>query len=72
MKDLFSLKGKIALVPGGSTGIGAMIAEGFVNFGAKVYLVARREDVLKTKQEELEKIGHCEYITADEGSVDGI
>ena len=72
MKDLFSLKGKIALVTGGSTGIGAMLAEGFVNFGAKVYLVARREDVLKTKQEELEKIGHCEYITADVGSVGGI
>jgi NAD(P)-dependent dehydrogenase (short-subunit alcohol dehydrogenase family) len=72
MKDLFSLEGKIALVTGGSAGIGAMIAEGFVNFGAKVYLVARREEVLKKKQEELEKIGPCEYIAADVASVAGI
>lgn len=72
MKDLFSLEGKIALVTGGSSGIGAMIAEGFVNFGAKVYIVARRETALKQKQEELENIGSCEYITADVGSVAGI
>ena len=72
MRDLFSLEGKIALVTGGSAGIGAMIAEGFVNFGAKVYLVARRENVLKKKREELAKIGPCEYITADVSSVAGI
>lgn len=72
MKDLFSLDGKIALVTGGSTGIGAMIAEGFVNFGAKVYIVARSESVLRRKQEELAKIGECEYIAADVSSVTGI
>ena len=72
MRDLFSLEGKIAMVTGGSAGIGAMIAEGFVNFGAKVYIVARREEVLKKKQEELLKIGSCEYIAADVGSVAGI
>jgi NAD(P)-dependent dehydrogenase (short-subunit alcohol dehydrogenase family) len=72
MRDLFSLEGKIALVTGGSVGIGAMIAEGFVNFGAKVYLVARREGPLKKKQEELSKIGSCEVIAADISSVAGI
>ncbi|MEM7535823.1 MAG: SDR family oxidoreductase [Chloroflexota bacterium] len=72
MKELFSLEGKTALVTGGSVGIGAMIAEGFVHFGAKVYIVARREDVLKQKQEELAKVGSCEYIVADVGSVAGI
>jgi NAD(P)-dependent dehydrogenase (short-subunit alcohol dehydrogenase family) len=69
---MFSLEGKIALVTGGSTGIGAMIAEGFVNFGAKVYIVARREEVLKKKQGELAKIGPCDYIAADVSSVAGI
>jgi NAD(P)-dependent dehydrogenase (short-subunit alcohol dehydrogenase family) len=72
MKDLFSLRGKTALVTGGSVGIGAMIAEGFVNFGAKVYIVARREDVLRKKKEELARIGPCEYIQADVSSASGI
>ncbi len=72
MKDLFSLEGKIALITGGSKGIGAMIAEGFVNFGAKVYIVSRSEEILKKKQEELARIGPCEYIVADLGSVTGV
>lgn len=72
MRDLFSLEGKTALVTGGSVGIGAMIAEGFVNFGAKVYIVARREEALQKKQEELAKIGSCEYMVGDVGSVAGI
>jgi NAD(P)-dependent dehydrogenase (short-subunit alcohol dehydrogenase family) len=72
MRDLFSLEGKTALVTGGSVGIGAMIAEGFVNSGAKVYIVARREAELKKKQAELSKIGACEYIVADVGSVAGV
>ncbi len=50
MKDLFSLEGKNRLGTGGSTGIGAMIAEGFINFGAKVYIVARKEKALRKKQ----------------------
>ncbi len=72
MKDLFSLQGKTAPVTGGSVGIGAMIAEGFVNFGAKVYLVARREEALRAKQQQLARIGLCEYIAADVSSIAGI
>ncbi|MFZ9066546.1 MAG: SDR family oxidoreductase [bacterium] len=72
MKDIFSLQNKVAVVTGGSMGIGAMIAEGFLNFGAKVYLVARNAELLKAKQAEFSKLGECEVISADLKDLAGI
>ena len=45
VENLFSIKGKTALVTGGSRGIGEMIASGFCANGAKVYITARSKDM---------------------------
>ena len=44
MENLFDINGKVALVTGGSRGIGAMIAEGFVKNGVKTYITSRKSD----------------------------
>ena len=57
MTDLFSIAGKTALVTGGIRGIGLMIAEGFVEAGAKVYISSRKADVCAEVAAELSKLG---------------
>jgi NAD(P)-dependent dehydrogenase (short-subunit alcohol dehydrogenase family) len=65
MENLFNLNGKIALVTGGSRGIGAMIAEGFVRNGVKTYISSRKSDPCNKKAKELSKYGECISIPAD-------
>ncbi|SJL07379.1 related to 3-oxoacyl-[acyl-carrier-protein] reductase 1 [Armillaria ostoyae] len=47
LKNLFKLSGLVAVVTGGGTGIGLMIARGLAENGAKVYITGRRKDVLE-------------------------
>ena len=65
MENLFDINGKVALVTGGSRGIGAMIAEGFVKNGVKTYITSRKSDQCNLKAEELSKFGECISIPAD-------
>jgi NAD(P)-dependent dehydrogenase (short-subunit alcohol dehydrogenase family) len=71
MKDLFSLKGRTALITGGSRGIGKMIAEGFVHAGAKVYISARKGGALEETAAELSKIGPCIALNVNASGADG-
>ena len=50
--ELFSLKGKVALVTGGATGIGRMAATGLMQAGAHVFIASR-------------KTGACEAVAAE-------
>jgi NAD(P)-dependent dehydrogenase (short-subunit alcohol dehydrogenase family) len=65
MSDLFSIAGKTALVTGGSRGIGLMIARGFVEAGAKVYISSRKAEVCEEVAAELSAIGEAVAIPAD-------
>jgi NAD(P)-dependent dehydrogenase (short-subunit alcohol dehydrogenase family) len=65
MKDLFSIEGKTAVVTGGSRGIGLMIARGFVEAGAKVYVSSRKADACERVARELSAVGTCIAAPAD-------
>ena len=73
-KDLFSLKGRVALVTGGSRGIGKMIASGFLAQGAaKVYITARKAGPCEETAKELTRIfdGECIALPIDMSTVEG-
>jgi len=71
-KDLFSLEGRVALVTGGSRGIGKMIAEGFIAQGAKVYISSRKIAQCDAAAEELSRDGGtCISLPQDISTVEG-
>ncbi|MEK7834206.1 MAG: SDR family NAD(P)-dependent oxidoreductase, partial [Acidobacteriota bacterium] len=65
VQDLFSIKGKTALVTGGSRGIGLMIARAYLGAGAKVYISSRKAEVCDDVAKRLSAIGECVSIPAD-------
>ena len=71
MKDLFSIEGKTALVTGGTSGIGAMIARGYVEAGARVYVASRKAEACEATAKELSQHGTCFGIPADLSGEEG-
>jgi NAD(P)-dependent dehydrogenase (short-subunit alcohol dehydrogenase family) len=65
MKNLFSVQGKVALVTGGSRGIGFMIARGYVENGVKTYISARKAEDCDAAAKELSAYGTCISMPAD-------
>ena len=65
VNDLFSLEGKNALITGGTRGIGLMIARGYLEAGARVWISSRKADVGEAVVAELSPLGTIESIPAD-------
>lgn len=71
VSTLFSVAGKVALVTGGTSGIGLMIARGLVEQGAKTYIVGRDAQTCTSTAAELAKHGACIALPGDLSTATG-
>ena len=71
MNSLFDVTGKVILVTGGSRGIGEMIARGFVDAGATVYISSRKADACQELADELSQLGTCVALPANLSTEEG-
>ena len=75
MNDLFSINGKVAIVTGGSRGIGKMITKGLVEQNTKTYITARNQAELDAAAKELNELTGkelCIPVKADLSTMQGI
>jgi NAD(P)-dependent dehydrogenase (short-subunit alcohol dehydrogenase family) len=72
VSELFGVEGKVAIVTGGSRGIGYMIAEGLVTNGVTTYITSRKASELEAAATELSKLGRCVAIPADLATDEGL
>ncbi|MFD4030746.1 SDR family NAD(P)-dependent oxidoreductase [Streptomyces sp. NPDC058637] len=73
LSELFSLDGRVAVVTGGSSGIGRGITDALARAGARVVVVARREAELTRTVAELTAEGcRAAWVSADLGTTEGV
>lgn len=72
MRKLFDVEGKVVLITGGSRGIGEMIARGYVENGASVYISSRKAEVCESIAQELSAYGRCAPLPFDLSSLSGV
>lgn len=73
LDQLFSMKGKVCLVTGGSRGLGYYMAKGFLGAGAeRVYITARKAEACQAAAKELCEFGDCIALPGDISSMDEI
>ena len=66
------LEGKVALVTGGSRGLGEFIAEGLLKAGAKVYVTSRKAAACDATAAELSRFGECISLPSDLATMPGV
>ena len=71
LHELFSIEGRTALVTGGTSGIGRMIAEGYVRAGARVLVASRKADAVEATVADLSQFGEVEGTTANLSTEEG-
>jgi 2-deoxy-D-gluconate 3-dehydrogenase len=69
---MFDLTGKVAVVTGGSRGIGKMIAAEFVRRGVRTYITSRKAEPCLQTAKELSEHGECIALPHDLSTVEGI
>ncbi|MCC5869739.1 MAG: SDR family oxidoreductase [Gammaproteobacteria bacterium] len=69
---LFSVTGKTALVTGGTSGIGLMLAGGLAACGAQVFITGRKAETLETAVAMVSKQGHCRGMHHDVSTSAGV
>lgn len=75
LESLFSVRGKVALVTGGATGIGRMIAAGLAQAGARVLIASRKGEDCARVAEQINALGctgSVEGFAGDVGTEEGI
>lgn len=71
-EDMFDVKGLVAVVTGGGTGIGLMAAQTLATNGARVYIIGRREEILNISAEKYSNNGQIIPLPGDIAHTDGI